>query len=138
MLTQAAERLADRDITWAQIEDGRLPADDGSCDFVFCYDVFQHIPDAAIVEGYVHETARILRPGGRALLHLDTQRRSPVRQMAYMLPEGMLPRAQRRFIRRYPLAADEPRAMAERAGLQVLEELQAGTRFHQLLITRPA
>lgn len=38
--------------------------DDASADFVMSFTVFQHIPDRAIVEGYLAEAARVLRPGG--------------------------------------------------------------------------
>ncbi len=33
-------------------------------DFAFSYIVFQHVPDKAIIESYVHEVYRLLRPGG--------------------------------------------------------------------------
>ena len=33
-------------------------------DFAFSYIVFQHVPDRAIIENYVHEVYRLLRPGG--------------------------------------------------------------------------
>jgi SAM-dependent methyltransferase len=38
--------------------------DDASADFVMSFTVFQHIPDRSIVEGYLAEAARVLRPGG--------------------------------------------------------------------------
>lgn len=131
MLAQAAARLGEQTITWAPIVDGRVPADDRSCDFVLCYEALPHLADPATVEGYVREIARILRPDGCAVLQFDTQR---PRGMAARLPAATLARPQRRFRRRYPLAADEPTAMATRAGLRTVAELQAGTRFHQLLV----
>ena len=33
-------------------------------DFAFSFIVFQHVPDKAIIENYVHEVYRLLRPGG--------------------------------------------------------------------------
>ena len=33
-------------------------------DFTFSFVVFQHIPSKAMIENYVRETARVLRPGG--------------------------------------------------------------------------
>ena len=33
-------------------------------DFAFSFIVFQHVPDRAIIENYVHEVYRLLRPGG--------------------------------------------------------------------------
>lgn len=40
-------------------------------DFVYSYAVFQHIPSADVVFSYLRETARVLRPGGVARLHLN-------------------------------------------------------------------
>ena len=40
------------------------PLEDASADLVFSYIVFQHIPDQSIIEAYVREAARVLRPGG--------------------------------------------------------------------------
>ena len=37
---------------------------DSSCDLVFSYIVFQHIPSREAIAGYVREAARVLRPGG--------------------------------------------------------------------------
>jgi SAM-dependent methyltransferase len=36
---------------------------DGAFDLVFSYIVFQHIPSAGVVESYVREAARVLKPG---------------------------------------------------------------------------
>ena len=33
-------------------------------DFTFSFIVFQHIPSKAIIEHYIRETHRLLRPGG--------------------------------------------------------------------------
>jgi 2-polyprenyl-3-methyl-5-hydroxy-6-metoxy-1,4-benzoquinol methylase len=54
MLAQASERLSDRAITWSPILDGRLPCESGRYDFVFCYDVIQHIPDPETIRTTIH------------------------------------------------------------------------------------
>lgn len=36
----------------------------GSADLVLTFTVFQHIPDEQLIAGYLHEAARVLRPGG--------------------------------------------------------------------------
>jgi len=41
---------------------GFLP--DGYFDLAFSYIVFQHIPSRGVIESYVRETARVLKPGG--------------------------------------------------------------------------
>ena len=37
---------------------------DGGIDFAFTYIVFQHIPSRAVIQNYVREVHRLLRPGG--------------------------------------------------------------------------
>lgn len=40
------------------------PLEDASADFVMSFTVFQHIPEPAVVRGYLVEVGRVLRPGG--------------------------------------------------------------------------
>jgi SAM-dependent methyltransferase len=37
---------------------------DASADLVVTFTVFQHLPDASLIDAYVREAARVLRPGG--------------------------------------------------------------------------
>jgi SAM-dependent methyltransferase len=48
------------------------PIPDDSADFVFSFTVLQHIPRVSVIEGYLAETARILRPGGVAALQWNS------------------------------------------------------------------
>ena len=50
----------------------RLPFADGSFDKVFCIDVLEHFP-LDVIDAYLAETARILRPGGRFLAFSNTK-----------------------------------------------------------------
>jgi SAM-dependent methyltransferase len=112
------------------------PLADASVDFAFSNQVFQHIPDAAVIGAYVAETTRVLRPGARAVLHFDTRPSSLRRRIAMGLPDRLLPRERRRYIRRYPLPAEWPRQVAEEAGLTVVDERAAATDWHMLLLER--
>lgn len=49
-----------------EVNDGRSlrPLGDGTVDLVLSFTVFQHLPRMALVEGYIEEAARVLRPGG--------------------------------------------------------------------------
>lgn len=38
--------------------------DDGAADLVLTFTVFQHIPKVSVIEGYIREAARTLKPGG--------------------------------------------------------------------------
>src|SRR6478735_4648273 len=51
-----------------------LPLPDASVDVVWCERVLQHVPDA---QAALHEMARVMRPGGRALV-LDSDHESRV------------------------------------------------------------
>jgi SAM-dependent methyltransferase len=110
-----------------------------SIDLVCSFHVFQHIPHPSVVARYVSETARVLKPSGRAVLHFDTHARSLPRRLALKLPDRLLPRTHRRFIRRYPLPAGWPAEAAIESGLEVLDERGRGGLRHLLLLApRPA
>jgi SAM-dependent methyltransferase len=113
------------------------PLADASVDFAFSNQVFQHIPDRDVVAAYVAETARVLKPGARAILHFDTRPQPLARRVAMALPDRLLPRRRRRYIRRYPLPAAWPAATAAGAGLRVVGERAPATDWHMLLLERP-
>jgi ubiquinone/menaquinone biosynthesis C-methylase UbiE len=64
MLRQA--RLKAPDIAWVQADGAALPFAARSFDFVCCQFAFHHIGDKA---GMLREVLRVLRPGGRFMLH---------------------------------------------------------------------
>jgi len=49
-----------------------FPLGKDSIDFVFSYEVLQHMPSHAVIVANLRETARVLRPGGHALIHFKT------------------------------------------------------------------
>lgn len=55
----------DARLTFATCSGDSLPLDAESCDVVISYDVFEHVAQPAVA---AREIARILRPGGRALV----------------------------------------------------------------------
>jgi ubiquinone/menaquinone biosynthesis C-methylase UbiE len=123
-------------IQWEVIRDGRLPVDDSSVDFVYSYNVFQHIRDRSVVQAYLHETCRVLNPDGRSVFQFDTRRQPPWRVVAYWLPDPLLPRAQRRFIRRHPIPPGELYEQIRGAHLRVLDERGVSTDDHHVLLAR--
>lgn len=52
--------------------------EDNFFDFCFSYIVFQHIPDVKIIEGYICEIGRVLRPGGLFKFQVDGRKWAPV------------------------------------------------------------
>lgn len=74
MVRRAAALTADPRVTF-EVGDGRTLASvgDATADLVYEFTVFQHIPSVAIIEGYVAEAGRVLRPGGVAAFQWNNQ-----------------------------------------------------------------
>jgi SAM-dependent methyltransferase len=115
---------------------GLEPIEDASIDLALSVQVFQHVPDPAVIGAYVAQTARVLKAGGRAVLHFDTRPNPWSRRLALHLPDPLLPRDHRRYIRRYPLPPAWPGATATAAGLRLVDERRRGTADHLVLLER--
>lgn len=78
MIALAKQKLRDVPNAHAQVCDGaRLTAfADASIDFVYSYAVFQHIPSRDVVQEYMREVQRVLKPDGFARLQLNGLPRS--------------------------------------------------------------
>lgn len=68
----ALERVA-----LAQADSRVLPFADNSFDKAFSIDILEHFP-RDVIDAYLCETARVLRPGGRLLVFSNTRERSPI------------------------------------------------------------
>lgn len=64
MVTRARELVADERVTFEVNDGSTLPLPDGCADLVLSFTVFQHIPRVSLINGYVREAGRVLRPGG--------------------------------------------------------------------------
>jgi ubiquinone/menaquinone biosynthesis C-methylase UbiE len=67
-------------VALAKADARRLPFVDGGFDKVFCIDVLEHFP-LDVIDGYLAETARVLRPGGRFLAFSNTRDRSALQPL---------------------------------------------------------
>jgi ubiquinone/menaquinone biosynthesis C-methylase UbiE len=106
------------------------PVASGSADLVFSHLVFQHIADETAIAGYLAETARVLKPGGAAVLQFDTRPTSVPLRLVQHLPDALLPSTRRRGIRRYRRDAARLRELAEDAGLSLQAQRDPGTAEH--------
>lgn len=85
-MIRMGKELCEAPATWV-VGDGvsLLGIESNSVDHVLSYEVFQHIPDRAIVANYVEEIHRVLRPGATFQLHLrmgsDTGRQQLIRDL---------------------------------------------------------
>lgn len=87
-------------------------------DFAFSYIVFQHIPSRAIIENYVREVNRLLRPGG--LFKFQVQGNSQVLVKAEESWVGV------------PFTEREAREMAQRCGFEMRYEHGVGEQDYWL------
>lgn len=61
------------------------PVPTASADVVLSFITLHHVTEPAVVLSYLRETGRVLKSGGRALLHLHTIERNPLRKIARRL-----------------------------------------------------
>jgi SAM-dependent methyltransferase len=65
MVQRAREFVPDARVSFLIGDGASLSGvDDGSADLVLSFTVFQHIPDVEVIERYIAEAGRVLRPGG--------------------------------------------------------------------------
>jgi hypothetical protein len=110
----------------------------GSVDYVYSFLVFQHVEDAAIIGSYLHRIARALRPGGIAQLQFDTRPRTTLSTVRAFVPDRLLPRTQRRGIRRVRRDPRWVRGAVREAGMEVLRERDGLTAAHRFVLRRPS
>ena len=97
---------------------------DGEVDFAFTYIVFQHIPSREIIENYVREVGRLLRPG--ALFKFQVQGHA----------EGDLDPESTWF--GVSFTEEQARGMAERCGFELRYNHGAGEQYYWLWFFKKA
>ncbi|MBN8729118.1 MAG: class I SAM-dependent methyltransferase [Acidobacteria bacterium] len=95
---------------------------DESFDFVYSYAVFQHIPSREVVMGYLDEAARVLKPGGVIRVQINGL---PHTARVYDTWSGVR------------ISAEEVRAWARAAGLQLLALEGVGTQYMWATFRKP-
>lgn len=122
----------------ARLTEGRSLPDtaNASADFIYSTIVFQHIPDWADIESYIHEIGRVLAPGGTGVLHFDTRAPSAMRGLYLSLPDPLLPAVHRRGMRRHPRPAARVRDTITAAGLRITGEFNPDSADHRFCLAR--
>lgn len=93
-------------IVFATNDGVSLPIADNQIDFVWSYEVFQHMPTHEIMTANLNEVARVLRRGGLALIHLKTGYEHPaLHAVLRFVPERALALAVR-LAGKDPMMAD--------------------------------
>jgi len=74
MVRQANELVHDDNIEFVLTEGADMSSvASDSADFVMSFTVFQHIPEVGVIQSYLREAGRVLRPGGVAAFQWNNQ-----------------------------------------------------------------
>lgn len=120
------------DIAYLRTGGRSIPADDASQDVIWSFGCFVHT-EVHVVRGYLAEMARVLRPGGRFVIHhsgwpewslkclpLTTRLGQPGRILQYRLAQGMW----RPGGDRMPMSPNWFASLAEAQGLRVHQQVR--------------
>lgn len=127
-MLRRARALVDADNVAFVVGDGTSlsAVRDSSVDLVLTFTVFQHIPHRDVVEGYVAEAARVLRPGGLAVMQWNNRRSLPwaIRRRALTLLERLRLKSDPygRHVPQFlgtPISTRRMKDFVERAGMKV-------------------
>jgi SAM-dependent methyltransferase len=108
----------------------------GKVDFLYSLLVFQHIPDLAMIEGYLHVIGILLAEGGIAYLQFDTRPENFAYHIKTRMPDFLLPRFWRKGIRRVRRYPEEIEAALPKAGLEIAGELTPFTAYHRYILRK--
>lgn len=111
-------------------------ATDIRADLVYSRLVFQHIESLDEIGRYVTGAAACLEEGGLAYLQFDTRPRRLAYRAKALAPDWALPSRWRRGIRRIRRSPPELRALFDRAGFSVVDELRPRSADHAFVLER--
>ncbi len=109
--------------------------DDDRFDLILCALVFQHVRKMALIESYLSEIARVLKPDGVAVIQFDTRRRSPLSLVYEALPDLLAGRRSQRYLRRYRRDPRVLRSSVAEARLHIVTERNPNSANHFLLLS---
>lgn len=131
LLQACKERFADADtVEYVQTDGSSIPVPDASADFVWSFDSFVHI-DAPDVFSYIRELARVLRPGGYAVIHHADKTDAGLTLAPKLKHRGTAGRVATRVVAQHMLRGDGNRSdlngrmvaeEAERHGLRITQQ----------------
>jgi SAM-dependent methyltransferase len=138
MVARARQLVTDGRVTF-EVGDGTTLTQvaSGSADLVLSFTVFQHIPDVDVIEGYIAEAGRVLRPGGVLVFQWNNQPgalRWRVRRTALSVLQrsGMKPERYRRHDPAFlgsRVALERIDAALAQAGLELVDMRGGGTLY---------
>ena len=108
----------------------------GRVNFLYSLLVFQHIPDLAMIEGYLHVIGILLAEDGIAYLQFDTRPENFAYHVKGRMPDFLLPRFWRKGIRRIRRFPEEIEKAIHGAGLEITGELAPLTSYHRYILRK--
>lgn len=72
MIARARE-VTGAGVTFRQVDGAQIPLGDAQADALFSVHVMQHLENQAVLDAYIAEMARVLRPGATAMVHIPVQ-----------------------------------------------------------------
>jgi SAM-dependent methyltransferase len=108
----------------------------GRIDLLYSLLVFQHIPDLAMIEGYLHVIGILLAESGIAYLQFDTRPENFAYHIKSRMPDFLLPRFWRKGIRRVRRYPEEIELAIPKAGLEIAAELTPFTSYHRYILRK--
>ena len=135
MLKQARASAQEKAIVTAQfIQNDDFFVSTKSVDFIYCTNMFQHIEKMEQIEFILKNFARLLN--GFAYIQFDTRSKDFVYRLKNMLPDFLLPRSQRRGIRRIRRDAKKIEKSLIELGFLIIEQHQPNTEHHFFLLQK--
>lgn len=110
--------------------------DRGPIDFAWSFLVFQHIERWEKIAEILTRLASALAAGGVAYLHFDTRPANLCYRLRNRLPEALLPRTQRRGIRRIRRRGEQIEELLARLGLAIVARPRPASAADTFIVQR--
>lgn len=104
--------------------------------YVYSFIVFQHISDFEIIEDYIMKVGNSLQENGIAKLHFDTRKRSLSYRIRNAIPDFLLPKPQKKGIRRIRRSPEKLKAVFTKANLKLVNETGQDSAHHIFILKK--
>lgn len=118
---------------------GNLRFANNAMDFVVSWCVMQHITRGEVIKRYIHEIARVMRPGGRCIINFDTRTNTIPSLLLRRLPpffDPFLSTTHKYGMRRVRRSHSLISKRIYQAGLTVVSERSPATAKNVFLLTK--
>lgn len=105
-------------------------------DYIYSFIVFQHIDEYSIIQDYIQKISKSLKISGVAQLQFDTRKADFAYSIRNNLPDFLLPKSQKKGIRRIRRNVDVLKNEFLKNGLKIISELGKNTSEHIFILRR--